>query len=304
MALITKKVLFATFLFSFFMTTVRSEECSSKSVILFCQQPSLLVSTYEFAKNMWSIYNTGATPGNMSVIHMANCAFLANSTKVQLMQRKNFNLPNGSAKIAEVNFNSPVSHTEDNYSIDGEYIGKKQIIYSSGWVAQRDLICPIVKPDKTVASLIEKEAMYNDKCRGGPGDTQEHANATQKICSIRDQIFKQIEAKGWCYGLPDQPMYQKEWIPCLKETNAGPSFNCSKAASNVERLICGDADVSSLDRKMVAAYKSAMILSPNESDKIKSEGTRWRATIRDKCNSVDCLRSAYTTRIEAMHMYP
>ena len=36
--------------------------------------------------------------------------------------------------------------------------------------------------------------------------------------------------------------------------SAQPSFDCSKATIEVERAICGDADLARLDREMAAAF--------------------------------------------------
>jgi len=38
----------------------------------------------------------------------------------------------------------------------------------------------------------------------------------------------------------------------------GPAFDCSKASGEVETLICKDADLAALDRKLDGVYKAAM----------------------------------------------
>ncbi len=37
----------------------------------------------------------------------------------------------------------------------------------------------------------------------------------------------------------------------------GPTFNCAKATGEVETLICSDASLAALDRKLDEAYKAA-----------------------------------------------
>ena len=41
-------------------------------------------------------------------------------------------------------------------------------------------------------------------------------------------------------------------------TAAGPSFDCTRAAGQVETLICNDAELAALDRKLAAAYDRAL----------------------------------------------
>jgi len=71
-------------------------------------------------------------------------------------------------------------------------------------------IAQTAKPPKDVASLIAKEEQLNDKCRGGSGDDP----STTKACDQRDGLFKQIEAKNWCWGKEGQLEYQKKWQKC------------------------------------------------------------------------------------------
>lgn len=74
------------------------------------------------------------------------------------------------------------------------------------------LVSQAAEPPKDVASLIAKEEQLNDKCRGGSGDDQ----ATMKACEERDEIFKQIREKNWCWGKNGQFEYQKKWQKCAK----------------------------------------------------------------------------------------
>jgi hypothetical protein len=67
-----------------------------------------------------------------------------------------------------------------------------------------------------VAQLITREEVVNDTCRGGSGDEP----ATVKACEIRDSLFKQIEAHGWCWGHEGQAEYEKDWEPCSATTRS------------------------------------------------------------------------------------
>jgi uncharacterized protein len=93
---------------------------------------------------------------------------------------------------------------------------------------------------------------------------------------------------------PDSPTIAEP----SKQISVGPSFNCAKASTQVEIMICGKTELSTLDRKMAAEYKNVLALaSPDDTTRIKSEGALWRTAVRDRCDSVECLRSAYVARI-------
>lgn len=77
-----------------------------------------------------------------------------------------------------------------------------------------------------------------------------------------------------------------------------PSFDCAKAHSEAEKLVCGDARLAALDRQLAALYKRVQI-SPDELD-IAAEQRGWIKG-RDACSrAVDphrCLVESYQTRL-------
>jgi hypothetical protein len=204
------------------------------------------------------------------------------------------------------------------------------------------------QPQGEVQQLMAKEEVLNDKCRGGSGDSPD----TMTACDQRNNVLKEIENLGWCWGHKDDIGANRTWVACIptdaqpsenrggvpstdykatlpiannpsqqpptsvqtadkappqnpapltetsEQANTGPSFNCSKASTQVEIMVCGNTELSALDRKMVTAYKDVLAsASPDNIIRIKSEGTRWRTSIRDKCGAVECVRNAYLTRI-------
>jgi uncharacterized protein len=90
-------------------------------------------------------------------------------------------------------------------------------------------------------------------------------------------------------------------------SDAGPSFDCAKAAKPVEKLVCGDAVLSALDRTLAAAYAKG--LSPSsewtERDRNASRAAQreWLAE-RDACAKAadpkGCTSSAYQRRIAVL----
>ena len=76
------------------------------------------------------------------------------------------------------------------------------------------------------------------------------------------------------------------------------SFDCNKAASTTEKLICSDAETSALDGKLQGAYKAALAATDAYGKKALAEEQRnWIKYARGICQDSACLRQAYTSRI-------
>lgn len=84
----------------------------------------------------------------------------------------------------------------------------------------------------------------------------------------------------------------------------GPSFDCAKATKPAEKLVCGNAVLSALDRKLAAAYAKGRSPSSDwtEHDRRASRAAQraWLAA-RDRCAAATdpkaCVESAYQRRI-------
>jgi uncharacterized protein len=74
------------------------------------------------------------------------------------------------------------------------------------------------------------------------------------------------------------------------------SFDCAKAGTAVERMICADPGVSALDQRVADAYKAASARDPH----VKEAQREWLADTRNKCATTACLSAAYGARLEAL----
>ena len=79
------------------------------------------------------------------------------------------------------------------------------------------------------------------------------------------------------------------------------SFDCRRAGlSKVERMICADSALSSLDSQLVSAYGVARATAAQDSKSALLRTQRAWLRTRNRCSSVQCLRAAYQVRISQL----
>lgn len=74
------------------------------------------------------------------------------------------------------------------------------------------------------------------------------------------------------------------------------SFNCKKASTFIEHTICNDSDLSKLDEQLASAYKKVFNSLSDKTD-LKKDQLDWLKNNRDKCMSLECLKTSYTNRV-------
>jgi uncharacterized protein len=77
------------------------------------------------------------------------------------------------------------------------------------------------------------------------------------------------------------------------------SFDCSKATTNIERMVCSDIELSELDSRLADAYQRNLTGS-DSAEQLRMEQRLWLRDVRNRCPSIDCLRRAYQHRLEAL----
>ncbi len=83
-------------------------------------------------------------------------------------------------------------------------------------------------------------------------------------------------------------------LTCGPSLTSAASFDCSKAASTVEQIVCKDSQLSQLDEKLAAAYQ-AKRLTTSDSNSVR-EQRQW-LTKRNRCSDQACVRTAYEERL-------
>lgn len=74
----------------------------------------------------------------------------------------------------------------------------------------------------------------------------------------------------------------------------GASFDCNKAQTKTEKLICSDGELGKLDQKLADLYKEAVHIPG-----IKAEQRAWLSQLK-KCADIVCIKSAYNDRLNEL----
>ena len=77
-------------------------------------------------------------------------------------------------------------------------------------------------------------------------------------------------------------------------------FDCTKARTKIEKLICGDAELSKLDEELNAAYKT-VIQDDKQADSMKQVQKQW-VKKRNGCSDAACVKHAYEERLKILGM--
>lgn len=78
------------------------------------------------------------------------------------------------------------------------------------------------------------------------------------------------------------------------------SFDCSKASTNVEKLICMDAIISQQDEQLEQVYKVALGKIVDE-ESLRREQRTWLKRKRNACKDAMCLMQVYHERIAQLN---
>jgi uncharacterized protein len=76
------------------------------------------------------------------------------------------------------------------------------------------------------------------------------------------------------------------------------SFDCAKAGSKIERLICDNPDISKLDEELSVAYKNTLA-DPTRADATRQAQKQWLKD-RNACPDSACVKVAYRKRVAAL----
>ena len=87
----------------------------------------------------------------------------------------------------------------------------------------------------------------------------------------------------------------------LATASQAASFDCAKATSKVEKMICADAELSKLDEEMVKIYHQAQ-KDLHNADWFSNQQRLWLKH-RNICSDRDCLKNNYYWRLDNISWY-
>ena len=77
------------------------------------------------------------------------------------------------------------------------------------------------------------------------------------------------------------------------------TFDCDKASTSVEKVICSDTRLTNLDDQLGRQYKDVLAASSN-GGALKAEQKAWLSS-RNQCKDSDCIMKAYDDRIRVLN---
>lgn len=79
-------------------------------------------------------------------------------------------------------------------------------------------------------------------------------------------------------------------------------FDCKKATTDVEKLICKNHELSEFDSRLSSVYRQILDTTDTEEAKkrVKSAQQAWLSKTRDICRETSCLLYAYRQRIDVL----
>jgi uncharacterized protein YecT (DUF1311 family) len=150
-----------------------------------------------------------------------------------------------------------------------------------------------------------EEASANSVAVSKPVEKAADAPASRPLDDSSSSETSRTQRDVPLEGVPQQPdeTPSKSSAPdMLTPASSGtfsPSFDCKKASTGPERLICSNQQLASLDVQLMQAYRRAMSSAPNRSS-LRVAQIDWNKNQRDACSTAECMISAYKTRIQSL----
>ena len=112
---------------------------------------------------------------------------------------------------------------------------------------------------------------------------------------FNDDAVAKFESECPGYDMPIQ-WADVSLRKAMREEEVKPSFDCAKASTQSEQLICSDGALANLDHTLAGVYTAARSRVPDKAG-LKDAQNKWRREVRDACGDVACMKGAYEDRI-------
>ncbi len=128
------------------------------------------------------------------------------------------------------------------------------------------------------------QILVNGDAPGGRGDTRKAAPAPRPAQRS---------------AVPSPTPSPSSVAPVRRSEALGPSFDCAKARSTPERLICEDSELARLDRELGRLYAQARSVAPDMAAFNREREVEWRYR-EQECGDRICLVMWYAHRREQL----
>jgi uncharacterized protein len=157
--------------------------------------------------------------------------------------------------------------------------------------------------------LIEEKVPTSDGQQHGPDvGSDEWKSVIEFRLGIRDEPnLPNRDSETWCRRIDQIVLESGTAARSVRKPGGagearGPSYGCEQVeAGSIEAMICGDTELSALDRKLSGVYAAASRKAANEHPpQLKAEQRGWIKGRNDCWKSDDqreCVRDAYQRRI-------
>ena len=95
----------------------------------------------------------------------------------------------------------------------------------------------------------------------------------------------------WCRMILASTLYG------IAHGEAAQSFDCAKAQTRVEKMVCADRAIAELDEYLGRYYAAARAEISGAETCLQSDQAQWLKSTRDACTDGACLKSAYLNRL-------
>lgn len=172
----------------------------------------------------------------------------------------------------------------------------------------------LLKTAATTTQLYEPKILEFTSTMGQQGGGAVHLVEIQKLWAQPDELLVELAKFAKTYAPPVAMVQPVQSVPVAEPTPAvnrneprqeatqnitlpiSPSFDCAKATSNAEKLICSNAELATSDTELSRAYKTALSNHPDQAESIRTEQLNWLKNIRDQCADASCMLAAYRNR--------
>ena len=151
-------------------------------------------------------------------------------------------------------------------------------------------------------SLLNSEE-YIDKPQATENSAQSKNNTTQTPQASEQEIQNTNENSSEVPATPNAPSakeVQNVAQPQSTSEQIKPSFDCAKASTNAEKLVCSDNELANLDNELASTYsKVRNSLDSAGKKQLTSEQKAWLATY-NQCADKECVRQKLQERIQIL----